>query len=1816
MKWLRKHLAYALAAILVAVGVFAVGGVTPAFAAPTVDKQLAPNNDGTYTLSLSVTGDASSSSSSSKANVVIVFDASNSMTDPDNAKTDYAADDNGMYGLVNGRYVELQERNGRIQYWQNGWFGGSWRDYTGQRYAKKTVSRMDIAKQATETLIDQLLANNTEQSRDTVVISLVNFATKVNESGTTGWSTDAESLVDTVKGYNTDYAENVQGGTNWEAALKRAKTLADDKAQAQPDEETYIIFVSDGDPTFRDSQYSGRADDNDYLRDWGVWGTGNSDPFSWNLKAAKRVVNSLNSSYHLYTIGAFGDATKMQSLGGTYYDASDAQGLNQAFADIITNITSGLSYKDVVVTDNLTALTAAVPAGSTATDFTYTYTKDGQPYTPDADHKPGDATLNGSQVNWPFGGITLEKGVTYTVSFKVWPSQDAYDLLADLNNGKKSYDSLSKDEKDMVVNNGGTYSLRTNTPSGNELTYTKVETTTVNGNTSTTETPNQKVEITNRPDMALTDNQVSVKKEWPNKLDKRTGTGNVVLTVSSDAETPAAVDVTLQPTGYEGSVYVAPGIMTGSAENGWTIYDTGHDYTLAEKSSDNGYYWEFSTETYHPMLVNGELKMLVKKDGGQYTINDVSYAEASGTAALTAKNNRRSNVNLKKVVVAANGVTAPADAKFKFKLTVTDAHDDAVWYSIDNGQSQSFTSGSTVEVVLMANQNLRIFNLPTGSSYTFEETGMPKGFSFKTATLGENTEEGLVVSKTVTDPAAISGNVTDSNKSYQVTFTNSYDKVTLSSKTNNAIQATKNVTGADAAEQFAFKLEAKDDVTKKAITDGDVVTPTDATATTKTDGNIKKDGQETVDFGDVTFYKEGTYNFTIDETTKTTTPGWTYDDSVKDVTVVVSKNAETGKLEAAVTGNNPTFTNSYHETKLSSDTKNPVQVKKTVTGAATEASFSFTLAAGNDATAKAVKDGVITLPGAASTTGAFTAGETKTVDFGDVTFRAAGEYTFKVTENITTVPAGWSYDTSEKTITVKVEKNEETGDLTATITSGVPEFTNSYSTKPVEYDSTVEANALATKVVKTSLNENAWAGQDGKTFTFTITPSSNNTDPDVKFSNGTVTVKVANGEPQVVDFGKATFSKPGTYTFTITEDAPGGGWTSTPASGTVTIEVKDNGNGTLSATRKQDTPAVAFENTYGVTPVTPEAGFQVTKELKGATLTAGQFSFQLLDAKGNVLQTKTNGVEGDASKVVFDPIKYTEPGTYTYTIKEVKGDQTYYTYDTHEVTVSVKVTDKGDGTMAVSDPTYEGSTTFSNGYTASTDDQNAAHISAKKELTGRALEEGQFSFQLTDAEGKVLQTKTNAADGSVTFDPIKYDYSELGFGQQSDEQQTEPENGDALAGDPISETTTEGDDTQATKPEATTPEANATEPEATDSKATEPNAEEPEATEPATEPAATDENPVTQAVDALKSMLLPTTAVADENTATPKASQEFTYYIQEVKGTDAGYTYDSHKVKVTVKVTDEGEGKLSTTVSYDTEGGAIFKNSYTATGETGDSVKATKTLTGRDMAEGEFEFALLDEAGKEVATGKNAADGTVTFSSIKYDQTMVGDHNYTMVEKGGTAKGVTYDDAKLPVKVTVTDKGDGTLACAVSYEKGNTFTNTYKPLPTGAYITAQKVLNGRDLKVGEFSFELLDADGKVIDTRTNAADGTVKFDNLSYDVAGTYTYKVREVKGDDANVTYDTNEHTYTVEVKDVDGELKVVSVKADGSDQAAVFTNTYTEPEKSAPAPEPEPQQPEQPRRPLPNSGDASPLTAAASMAALGLAAVALALRKKRATK
>lgn len=295
------------------------------------------------------------------------------------------------------------------------------------------------------------------------------------------------------------------------------------------------------------------------------------------------------------------------------------------------------------------------------------------------------------------------------------------------------------------------------------------------------------------------------------------------------------------------------------------------------------------------------------------------------------------------------------------------------------------------------------------------------------------------------------------------------------------------------------------------------------------------------------------------------------------------------------------------------------------------------------------------------------------------------------------------------------------------------------------------------------------------------------------------------------------------------------------------------------------------------------------------------------------------------------------------------------------------------------------------------------------------------------------------------------------------------------------------------------------------------------------------------------------------------------YTLREVKGNAGGVTYDKTVYTVVTTIADNGKGQLVATHKLQGAEDVTkikFKNSYSVTPENSsvtDKIAATKVLAGRDLKEGEFSFELV-EGDKVVAKGKNAADGKITMSEITY--TEAGEHTYTLREvKGDAGNGITYDGKTYTIETTITDKGDGTLEAkhVLNGADEAKFNNSYKPNPdefsVTDQITANKVLTGRELAAGEFSFELVegeDKDAKVVATGKNAADGKITMSPIEYTKAGTHTYTLREVKGNAGGITYSDAKFTIETTITDNgDGTLKAEHVLK--GTEAATFENTYS---------------------------------------------------------
>ena len=280
-----------------------------------------------------------------------------------------------------------------------------------------------------------------------------------------------------------------------------------------------------------------------------------------------------------------------------------------------------------------------------------------------------------------------------------------------------------------------------------------------------------------------------------------------------------------------------------------------------------------------------------------------------------------------------------------------------------------------------------------------------------------------------------------------------------------------------------------------------------------------------------------------------------------------------------------------------------------------------------------------------------------------------------------------------------------------------------------------------------------------------------------------------------------------------------------------------------------------------------------------------------------------------------------------------------------------------------------------------------------------------------------------------------------------------------------------------------------------------------------------------------------------------KTEGEFVYKIREVKGDLPGVTYDENEITAIVKVTNKA-GVKTAQVTYDRE---AFTNTYKAAA-TSLVVKASKKLAGATLAADQFTFELVDKAtGQVVGTAKNKADGSVEFPALNYD--VAGNHTYTIREKNEGAAGYTYDAKEVEVTVAVTDNGQGQLVANATYSSEEGFTNTYKAAATSLVVKASKKLAGATLAADQFTFELVDKDGKVVGTAKNKADGSVDFPALSFDVAGNYSFKIREKNEGVAGYTYDASEFDVAVAVTDNgQGQLEANASYA----KPAEFSNSY----------------------------------------------------------
>ena len=729
----------------------------------------------------------------------------------------------------------------------------------------------------------------------------------------------------------------------------------------------------------------------------------------------------------------------------------------------------------------------------------------------------------------------------------------------------------------------------------------------------------------------------------------------------------------------------------------------------------------------------------------------------------------------------------------------------------------------------------------------------------------------------------------------------------------------------------------------------------------------------------------------------------------------------------------------------------------------------------------------------------------------------------------------------------------------------------SLATKPTAVDTKTDFGL--TKV----LEGRKWADTDA--FEFELSATSDNNAPMPDPATVTVTNADLDKGKAAINFGKITYAEPGEYTYEVREvKGDAGGITYSKNVATFKVTVTVNAKGELKADVEKISGETEFKNTYSVKPV--EDQITATKVLTGRDLKEGEFSFELVE--GNKVVAKgTNAADGT---IAMDKITYDKPGNHTYTLREKlpneAGLSNGITYDKTNYTIKTSVIDNGDGTLKVTHA-LEGTkpARFENKYnTAPNKSSVTDQITATKTLTGRDLKEGEFSFELVEGN-KVVARGTNAADGKITMDKITY----TAAGEHTymlRETKVDADNGitySTAAYTIVTTVTDDGNGKLTVKHElqdvekaifenaySVTPVNSSVTDQITATKFL--TGRDMTAGEFSFELVEDGKVVATGKNDADGKIVM--------DKITYDKAGEHTYILREAKGAEGnGIAYDDKTYTVVTTITDNGKGKLVAKHELKDAKTAEFENSYKPNpGEFSvtDQITATKVLTGRDLKDGEFSFQLV-EGDKVVATGKNAADGKITMSPVKYEK--AGTHTYTLREVNGgtTSKGITYSDAKFTIETTITDNGDGTLSAqhVLKNAEAAIFKNTYSvtPLDTELDFGLSKAIDGRDwTDADKFSFTISAAEGTdaplpdpatVTVSKKDAKDGiaAINFGEIRYTAAGTYKYEIRENAGNAAGMTYDG--HVATAEVTVTDNGKGVLTANVTKKESGR-FTNTY----------------------------------------------------------
>ena len=1148
-----------------------------------------------------------------------------------------------------------------------------------------------------------------------------------------------------------------------------------------------------------------------------------------------------------------------------------------------------------------------------------------------------------------------------------------------------------------------------------------------------------------------------------------------------------------------------------------------------------------------------------------------------------------------KIEVTKTVEGADSATDYTFTLTLMDQDQAQYIEGLTNGKLEVSTSGTIAEGTSQTVEFGELKFTKAGSyGFTVTENQPDKdaGWTFDDAD-GDGATDTHYVEIVITDKNAdgkydgklyVQSVTSDASLDQPVQITNSYktDPVVVGGKdAEQQITVQKSVTGDNTAAdaEFNFQLEPVVDDTNTEDVWRDNVEAAEAGFEPKTSitGGVTTDAPKTATFGGIRFKAAGDYTFKVTEVEGTDgqadPSGWTYDGHEAFVTVHVTDDGE-GKLEAAVSYNNDgattdvdkavdnaaAFTNAYSASSTDADTGSAeAKLTKVLEDKAWDGD-SFTFEIKPESNTAGIETANMPMPNADAdgdgsnntvTLNAPTEADDKTAifSFGKITFDTPGTYVYKVTE-VEGDNAGITYSKNVATMTITVTDNHQ-GALVATVSIANNVFTNTYASE-LDY-----AAGGGLEIAKTF--ENATMRE----FSFTVTPKNQPSAEKlgIDMAGETFTTKpgetvgddnASHVEVAVLDAAaEARFTQDDaddTYTYTVKETAGSDkGVTYDDTEYTVTITTADDGKGGIKVTTtvtddeghsqsyvydndgatENQTAVVPFTNTYKATGELGGNGavsINATKTLTNRPMVDDEFTFNVTNAaddSNTVVATGTNDANGT---ITFSAINYSidqmlddvdnglatpnvvdGKNTFTYAYKVTEDtaslDDGVSAIDAAGFQITVTVTDNGDGTLgiAVAYPDGGDGLTFRNTYGEGQTGQETLNINGTKTL------KVQSGNKAPSIEGKYTFTLTGSegAPMPATTEAHNDDAGNVAFGDITFTM----ENVFGDTGSQDAAANAEGDGTE----------------------------------------------------DAV-------------STQSATRTKEFTYTVTE-SGSVPGVDNDAEASKTfKVTVTDNGDGSLSV-VSNPAQGALFaFTNTYSVepeesspTGEGG--IAITKNLTGRNLNEGEFTFELVDQSGATVATGKNDASGNVELGTVKF--TEPGTFTYTIREAKGSLGGVNYDAAEYKATAGVTDNGDGTLAVTWSFATAAgepasaiDFNNTYTATPTSVLLGGTKVLDGRALAEGEFTFVLNDADGNELQTVTNNAQGGFCFDQITYDAAGTYEYTISEVKGDAEGVTYD--DATIAVKVVVTDngkGALEVTELTYDGKTELPVFTNTYVKP-------------------------------------------------------